>query len=125
MLVGHLDKVQRYYAQLFEAEPGADRPPLNFPADADDHKTLDRLAELGFSAPLETSAIVRHWLAGDYRSLKGEAARQNLEELLPLLLEQLARSDNPGAALLLVRPLPVQSACRDAAACRCCGRIPS
>ena len=115
MLVGHLDKVQRYYAQLFEAEPGADRPPLNFPADADDHKTLDRLAELGFSAPLETSAIVRHWLAGDYRSLKGETARQNLEALLPLLLEQLARSDNPSAALLLVRPFPVQSACRDAA----------
>jgi glutamate-ammonia-ligase adenylyltransferase len=100
-LVGHLDKVQRYYAQLFEREPGADRPPLKFPADADDHKTLDRLAELGFSAPLETSAIVRNWLAGGYRSLKGEVARQNLEALLPLLLEQLARSDNPGAALLL------------------------
>ena len=101
MLVGHLDKVQCYYAQLFEAEPGADRPALTFPADADDHKTLDRLAELGFGAPLETSAIVRHWLAGDYRSLKGEVARQNLEALLPLLLEQFARSDNPAAALLL------------------------
>ena len=101
VLVGHLDKVQRTYAQLFEAAPGADRPPLNFPADVDDHKTLDRLAELGFSAPLETSGIVRHWLSGSYRSLKGEVARQNLEMLLPLLLEQLARSDNPGAALLL------------------------
>ena len=44
---------------------------------------------------------MRHWLAGDYRSLKGEVARQNLEALLPLLLEQLARSDNPAAALLL------------------------
>ncbi len=101
VLVGHLDKVQRYYAQLFETEPGADRPTLKFPADADDHKTLDRLAEIGFSAPLETSAIVRNWFAGGYRSLKGDVARQNLEELLPLLLEQLARSDNPGAALLL------------------------
>ncbi len=101
VLVGHLHKVQRYYAQLFEAEPGADRPPLKFPADADDRKTLDRLAELGFSAPLETSAIVRNWLNDGYRSLKGEMARQNLEALLPLLLEELARSDNPGAALLL------------------------
>ncbi len=101
VLVGHLDKVQRYYAQLFENEPGADKPTLDFPAGADDYKTLDRLAELGFSAPLETSVIVRHWLAGDYRSLKGEGARQNLEALLPLLLEQLARSDNPSAALLL------------------------
>ncbi len=101
VLLGHLDKVQQYYAQLFEAEPGADRPVLDFPADADDRKTLDRLAELGFSAPLETSVIVRNWLHGGYRSLKGEVARQNLEALLPLLLEQLARSDNAGAALLL------------------------
>jgi glutamate-ammonia-ligase adenylyltransferase len=101
VLVGHLNTVQRYYAQLFESTPGADRPAFKFPPDADDHKTLDRLAALGFRAPLETSAIVRNWLAGGYRSLKGEAARQSLEELLPVLLEQLARSDNPGAALLL------------------------
>ena len=32
-------------------------------------------AELGFRAPLEASAIVRHWLAGGHRSLKGEVAR--------------------------------------------------
>ncbi len=101
VLVGHLDTVQRYYAQLFEKEPGADGPPLSFPADADDHKTLERLAELGFSAPLETSVIVRNWLNDGYRSLTGEVARRNLEALLPVLLEQLARSDNPGAALLL------------------------
>ncbi len=99
-LLGHLDKVQRYYARLFETEPAADKPKLLFPPDSDDHKTLDRLAELGFRAPLETSAIVRTWLAGGYRSLKGEAARQQLQELLPVLLEQIARSDNPGAALL-------------------------
>jgi glutamate-ammonia-ligase adenylyltransferase len=100
-LVDHLNTVQRYYVQLFEADLGADRPSLSFPADADDRKTLDRLAELGFGSPLETSAIVRHWLNDGYRSLKGEVAHQNLEALLPLLLEQLARSDNPGAALLL------------------------
>lgn len=101
VLVGHLDKVQHYYARLFETQPAADAPKLRFPPDADDPKTLDRLVELGFSAPLETSAIVRNWLAGGYRSLRGEAARAHLEELLPVLLEQIARSDNPGAALLL------------------------
>jgi glutamate-ammonia-ligase adenylyltransferase len=101
VLLGHLDKVQQYYARLFESAPGADRPPLDFPAEADDHKTLDRLVAMGFKAPLEVSATVRHWLAGGYRSLKGEMARQQLQELLPLLLEQLARSDNPAAALLL------------------------
>jgi glutamate-ammonia-ligase adenylyltransferase len=100
VLTGHLDKVQGYYARLFEASAAADRPSLLFPPQADDHKTLDRLSELGFKAPLETSAIVRQWLAGEYRSLKGETARQHLQELVPVLLEHLARSDNPGAALL-------------------------
>jgi glutamate-ammonia-ligase adenylyltransferase len=101
VLAGHLDKVQNCYARLFETAPAADKPRLRFPVDADDPKTLDRLAELGFAAPLETSAIVRNWLAGGYRSLKSESARTHLEELLPALLEQIARSDNPGAALVL------------------------
>ena len=50
VLLGHLNQVQRYYVRLFEKHPDADRPALAFPSDADDHKTLDRLAELGFRA---------------------------------------------------------------------------
>jgi glutamate-ammonia-ligase adenylyltransferase len=101
VLIGHLDKVQRHYTQLFEKTPaGPERPALLFPPDADNHKTLDRLAELGYRKPLEASARVRHWLAGGYRSLKGEATRGSLQELLPALLEQLARTDNPDATLL-------------------------
>jgi glutamate-ammonia-ligase adenylyltransferase len=87
--------------RLFEKHPDADRPTLAFPPDADDHKTLDRLAELGFRAPLEASSIVRQWLNGDHRSLKGEAARSHLQALLPALLEDLARTDNPNATLVL------------------------
>ncbi|MBI2713678.1 MAG: bifunctional [glutamine synthetase] adenylyltransferase/[glutamine synthetase]-adenylyl-L-tyrosine phosphorylase [Rhizobiales bacterium] len=101
VLLGHLEKVQHYYARLFEKAPSADRPALLFPGDADDHKTLDRLSELGFRAPLEASSIVRQWLAGAHRSLKGDAAREHLRELLPVLLEHLARTDNPGASLVL------------------------
>jgi len=101
VLLGHLDNVQRHYSRLFEKTPGADRPVLFFPAEADDHKTLDRLAEIGFRAPLEASSIIRNWLAGGHRSLRGEAARGHLEALLPLLLDQLARSDNANAALVL------------------------
>jgi [glutamine synthetase] adenylyltransferase / [glutamine synthetase]-adenylyl-L-tyrosine phosphorylase len=101
-LRAHLEKVQRHYARLFEAAPGADRPALAFPADSDDRKTLDRLGELGFRAPLQASATVRHWLAGGHRSLKNEIAREHLRELLPVLLEQIARSDNPDAALARV-----------------------
>ena len=101
MLVGHLDKVQRHYARLFEKLPaGPERPALRFPPDADDHKTLDRLAELGYRKPLEVSTIVRQWLSGGYRSLKGETARGHLSELLPALLEQLARTDSPDAAVV-------------------------
>jgi [glutamine synthetase] adenylyltransferase / [glutamine synthetase]-adenylyl-L-tyrosine phosphorylase len=101
VLTEHLDKVQRHYSRLFEKAPGADKPELAFPADADDHKTLDRLAELGFRAPLEASTIVRHWLAGGHRSLRGEAARSHLQALLPVLLDQLARTDNGNATLVL------------------------
>src|SRR5665811_1313103 len=101
VLLEHLDKVQRHYSRLFEKAPGDDKPELAFPPDADDRKTLDRLAELGFRAPLEASTIIRQWLAGGHRSLKGETARSHLQELLPVLLEHLARTDNPGAALVL------------------------
>ena len=101
VLLEHLDKVQRHYSRLFEKAPGADKPALAFPSDADDHKTLDRLAELGFRAPLEASTIIRHWLVGGHRSLKGDLARSHLEALLPVLLEQLARTDNANATLVL------------------------
>ncbi|MGB8104441.1 MAG: bifunctional [glutamine synthetase] adenylyltransferase/[glutamine synthetase]-adenylyl-L-tyrosine phosphorylase, partial [Pseudolabrys sp.] len=101
VLLGHLNQVQRYYVRLFEKHPDADRPALAFPSDADDNKTLDRLAELGFRAPLEASSIVRQWLNGDHRSLKGEAARSHLQTLLPALLEDVARTDNPNATLVL------------------------
>ncbi|MGB8186560.1 MAG: bifunctional [glutamine synthetase] adenylyltransferase/[glutamine synthetase]-adenylyl-L-tyrosine phosphorylase, partial [Pseudolabrys sp.] len=101
VLLGHLNQVQRYYVRLFEKHPDDDRPALAFPSDADDHKTLDRLAELGFRSPLEASSIVRQWLNGDHRSLKGEAARSHLQTLIPALLEDVARTDNPNATLVL------------------------
>jgi glutamate-ammonia-ligase adenylyltransferase len=101
ILVSHLQKVQGYYARLFEKTPGPERPQLKFPADADDHKTLDRLSDLGFKQPLEASGIMRHWLAGGHRSLKGEAAHNHLVALLPELIEQIARTANPNATLVL------------------------
>src|SRR5262245_31108758 len=68
-LLGHLRKVQRQYAKLFEtATPArAEQTALSFPEDADDRETLDRLGEMGFQKPLETSAAVRRWLSGSYR----------------------------------------------------------
>ena len=99
-LTTHLGNVQRHYGQLFENTSAltAHRRALAFPPDADDRETLDKLAEMGFR-PLETSAAVRRWLSGSYRPLKGEAARAQFAELVPLLLDELARSQNPDKAL--------------------------
>jgi len=99
-LLDHLAKVQRGYAKLFEAEQ-TDEPALVFPADQDDRKTLDRLVAMGFKAPLEASATIRAWLTGEHRSLRGEAARAELEALLPVLLDHLGKTGNPDATLLL------------------------
>jgi glutamate-ammonia-ligase adenylyltransferase len=101
-LVVHLRNVQRHYATLFENAPAdeAGRRALRFPADADDRETLDKLTEMGFRQPLEASALVRGWMAGTYRALKNEAARTQFAELVPLLLDQIARSAAPDAALL-------------------------
>ena len=100
VFIGHLEKVQRHYARLFETAPGNDKPALEFSPDADDRKTLDRLAEFGFHKPLEASAIIRNWVGGGHRSLKGEAARGHLQALLPVLIEHIGRTDNPGATLV-------------------------
>ena len=101
-LLAHLRNVQRHYATLFESAPAeeAKQRGLNFPVDADDRETLDKLAGMGFQQPLEVSTLVRGWLAGSYRSLKGGAAREQLAELVPLLILHFARSANPDAAVL-------------------------
>jgi [glutamine synthetase] adenylyltransferase / [glutamine synthetase]-adenylyl-L-tyrosine phosphorylase len=100
-LLEHLNKVQQAYSRLFERKPAFGREQLLFPADIDDHKTLDRLSEIGFGAPLAASSIIREWFSDRHHSLKDDAIRTQLKELLPILLEQLGRSDDPNAALLL------------------------
>jgi glutamate-ammonia-ligase adenylyltransferase len=102
VLSGHLRKVQRHYEQLFEATPsgnGEERGFL-FPHDGDDAATLDNLSVMGFRNPLQISAGVRHWFAGSYRALKGEAARQHLTALLPSLLRHVAKTANPDAVFV-------------------------
>jgi [glutamine synthetase] adenylyltransferase / [glutamine synthetase]-adenylyl-L-tyrosine phosphorylase len=100
-LVFQLIAVQRHYSRLFEDMPArsAEQRGLVFAADADDHDTLDKLSGMGFVRPLEVSATVRRWLAGVPRGVKSEAARQNLAELVPLLLDQFALYENPDVTL--------------------------
>ncbi|MBV8840068.1 MAG: bifunctional [glutamine synthetase] adenylyltransferase/[glutamine synthetase]-adenylyl-L-tyrosine phosphorylase, partial [Alphaproteobacteria bacterium] len=100
-LHGHMRKVQQQYARLFEDAPAteASRRALNFPRDRDDTATLDKLSAMGFHRPIEVSHAVRRWLSGEYRSLKGDFARAHLEELVPVLIDHLARAENPDRAL--------------------------
>jgi glutamate-ammonia-ligase adenylyltransferase len=100
-LLRHLHKVQAHYAHLFEqALPeGADQK-FVFPKDKDDSDTLDRLAFMGFRNPLEISAIIRNWFSGQHMALRSDFARAQLEELIPFLIAQLARSENKEATLL-------------------------
>ncbi len=101
VLLNRLNDVKFAYSRLFETQATSDQPPLLFPSDHDDRKTLDRLSELGFNAPLAASSLIREWLAGHYGALKGEIARAQLNALLPVLLEHLARTDAPDATLIL------------------------
>jgi [glutamine synthetase] adenylyltransferase / [glutamine synthetase]-adenylyl-L-tyrosine phosphorylase len=100
-LLAHLSNVGRHYAELFEPAPqaGPQLPALLFRSDADDRKTLDRLAEMGFRQPAEVSARVRRWPSGTASSLRGSFARAQLTELVPLLLAEFARSPDPDAAV--------------------------
>jgi glutamate-ammonia-ligase adenylyltransferase len=102
-LLAHLKAVEGHYASLFEHAPlyAAERRGLVFPPDADAKETLAALAEMGFRHPLEVSATVRQWLSGQPRGLRGETARAHFKELAPLLIDHIAKAENPDAALLV------------------------
>ena len=96
-LIVHLRKVERHYARLFERAPEllARRQQLSFAAAADDGETLDRLAQMGFRQPRAVTEAVYHWRSGRYRALRGEQARANLTELIPVIVDQFSRAENP------------------------------
>jgi glutamate-ammonia-ligase adenylyltransferase len=100
-LLAHLRTVEKHYVRLFESAPAllAERQNLSFAAVAgDDRETLDRLVEMGFRHPRELAAAVRRWHAGAYRALRGDQARKNLIELVPVIIDQFAGADGPDAA---------------------------
>jgi glutamate-ammonia-ligase adenylyltransferase len=101
VLLKHLRAVESRYASLFEHASlnAAERRGLIFPREADAKETLAKLGEMGFRHPVSVSAMVRSWLAGHPRGLKGEAAQAHFAELVPLLIDHIARAENPDAAL--------------------------
>ncbi len=101
-LLGHLRTVEKHYVKLFESTPAllAQRQNLSFAAGDGDTagETLDRLVEMGFRQPREAAAAVQRWQAGTYRALRSEPVRRSLIELVPVIVDLLARAEHPDAA---------------------------
>jgi glutamate-ammonia-ligase adenylyltransferase len=102
MLLGHLRAVERHYVRLFEGagEVLARQQNLSFATPEGERDTLDRLAQMGFRQPREVAGAVYRWRDTAYRALRGEQARANLIELVPVIIDQFARAENPDAALV-------------------------
>ncbi len=101
-LLVHLNAVQRHYSQLFEDAPAqtARQRGLVFPSDHNERETLDKLVAMGFERPVEASDAVRRWLSGAPRPLRGQFARGQFAQLAPVLIDDLARAENPDGAVL-------------------------
>ena len=100
-LLKHLRAVERHYVRLFESASVllARQQNLSFTdGESGERETLDRLVEVGFRQPRELAAAVRRWQAGIYRALRGGQARKNLNELIPVVIDQFSKAENPDAA---------------------------
>src|SRR6516165_8700017 len=100
-LTGHLTRVERHYAQLFEEAPAltAGAGNLVFTGVVDDPETLVTLGSLGFHNPETASETIRGWHFGRRAAVRSPRAREVLTELTPALLEAFAGSGDADAAL--------------------------
>ena len=103
----HLDTVQGHYAALFEAAPslGDDQGSLVFTGGEDDPETLETLSMMGYERPSDVAAIVRGWHFGRSPTTRSAKARELLTEIMPVLLDALARTGQPDQALIAFRPV--------------------
>ena len=105
-LVGHLTRVERCYAGLFESAPdlgvAADgvQGNLVFTGVEDDPATIATLRGLGFQNPQAIAGIVRGWHHGRTRATRSERARELLTALMPALLAAFGRQQQPDQALM-------------------------
>lgn len=102
VLLGYLNRVQQHYSRLFEGETAAPAafPAFEFQRGADDVRLLEHLSALDFKQPAAVAETIKVWLSGEYRALRSDASREALSALLPSLLSNLARAENPDAAFM-------------------------
>jgi glutamate-ammonia-ligase adenylyltransferase len=100
-MTGHLRRVERHYARLFEDAPklDAEAGSLVFTGVADDPETLETLRRLGFQRPEEAAETIRGWHFGRRPAVRSARAREVLTELVPALLAAFSGSGDPDAGL--------------------------
>ncbi|WP_336487806.1 bifunctional [glutamine synthetase] adenylyltransferase/[glutamine synthetase]-adenylyl-L-tyrosine phosphorylase [Methylobacterium nigriterrae] len=100
-LLHHARAVQAHYALLFEAEPdlSSEVGDLVFSGTGEDPGTLDTLRHLGFREPARAIETVRGWHFGRRPAVRSPRAREVLTELVPALIQALAGTPDPDAAL--------------------------
>ncbi|HXV23781.1 MAG TPA: bifunctional [glutamine synthetase] adenylyltransferase/[glutamine synthetase]-adenylyl-L-tyrosine phosphorylase [Alphaproteobacteria bacterium] len=98
-LVARLRSVEKIYAELFEEQPDLSGPGnLVFTGTEADPETVKTLERMGFSDGVTVSASIRGWHHGRYRATRSTRARELLTELMPQLLQTLARTGHPDEA---------------------------
>ena len=104
--------VHRHYAELFEAEPelATALGNLVFTGTEDDPDTIETLFGLGFRKPQEVTRAIRAWHTGRYPATRSARAREQLTELIPLLIQAFSEAENADTAFFafdrLVAGLP-------------------
>ncbi len=98
---GHLERVQAHYSALFEDVPqlSATSANLVFTGEDDDPDTLEALQGMGYKRPSQAIAAVRAWHRGRYPAVRTEKTRERLTDVQPVLIEALADTVDPDAAL--------------------------
>jgi glutamate-ammonia-ligase adenylyltransferase len=99
-LTTRLQTVTGHYSRLFEREAplASDGGSLVFAGVEEDPETLETLTKLGFSDPRHVSAAIRGWHHGRVRAMRSARARERLTQLVPALLEALAKTADPDGA---------------------------
>ena len=97
-----LETVQTHYSALFEDGPELSSATANLvlAGEDDDPDTVASLAAMGFSQPAQVLNTIRSWHRGRYAAVRSEGARARLTEVQPLLVEALAQTVNPDAAMV-------------------------
>ncbi|MBU1212940.1 MAG: bifunctional [glutamine synthetase] adenylyltransferase/[glutamine synthetase]-adenylyl-L-tyrosine phosphorylase [Alphaproteobacteria bacterium] len=96
-----LETVQARYGALFEDMPELTTRGANmvFAGSDNDPDTMRALHEMGYTQPATVIATVRGWHHGRYAAVRSPRSQERLTEVQPLLIEALAGTADPDAAI--------------------------